>query len=101
MVAFALPAFAATVSIQRAFGIDPDAQQAWRVSEWIATAASVGLLAALGGVAFFALLVERFDPLTAVVHSDSSLARSPGRMRHRSSRTPARSGYCASLFGQH
>jgi hypothetical protein len=67
MVAFALPAFAATVSIQRALGLDPDAQPAWRASEWIATAASVGLLAALGGVAFFALLVERFDPFTAVL----------------------------------
>jgi len=67
MVAFALPVFAATVAVQRAFGIDPDAQPAWRASEWIATAASVGLLAALGGVAFFALLVERFDPLTAVL----------------------------------
>jgi hypothetical protein len=67
MVVFALPAFAATVSIQRVLGIDPDGQAAWRVSEWIATAASVGLLAALGGVAFFALLVERFDPLTAVL----------------------------------
>jgi len=67
MVVAALPAFAVTVWIQQLLGIDPDAQPGWRVSEWIATAASVGLLAALGGVAFFALLAERFDPLTAVI----------------------------------
>jgi hypothetical protein len=67
MVLAALPAFATTVWIQQMLGIDPDAQPAWRVSEWTATAASVGLLAALGGVAFFALLIERFDPLTAVI----------------------------------
>ena len=36
-------------------------RRGWRVSEWIATAGSVGLLAALGGVAFFALLTPRFD----------------------------------------
>ena len=67
MVLAALPAFATTVWIQQMLGIDPDAQPAWRVSEWLATAGSVGLLAALGGVAFFALLIERFDPLTAVI----------------------------------
>lgn len=67
MVAMALPAFALSVWIQQALGIDPDSQPAWRVSEWIATAGSVGMLAALGGLAFFALLIERFDPLTAVI----------------------------------
>jgi hypothetical protein len=67
MVALALPAFAMTVWIQQALGIDPDSPAAWRVSEWIATAGSIGLLAALGGVAFFALLLGRFDPLTAVI----------------------------------
>jgi hypothetical protein len=67
IVAVALPAFAATVWVQRKMGLDPDAQPAWRVSEWIATVSSVGLLAAVGGLAFFALLVERFNPLTAVI----------------------------------
>ena len=67
MVVAALPAFAVTVWIQQLLGIDPDGQPGWRASEWIATAASVGVLAALGGVAFFALLAERFDPLTAVI----------------------------------
>jgi hypothetical protein len=67
MAALALPSFAVTVWVQRMLGVDPDAQPGWRWSEWIATAASVGLLAALGGVAFFALLIERFDPLTAVL----------------------------------
>ena len=56
MVALALPPFALTVWIQRLLGVDPDAQPGWRVSEWIATAASVGALSALGGVAFFSML---------------------------------------------
>jgi hypothetical protein len=63
MVVAALPAFALTVWIQQALGIDPDSEPASRVSGWIATAGSVGLLAAVGGVAFFALLVERVEEL--------------------------------------
>jgi hypothetical protein len=63
----ALPAFAATVGAQKVVGVDPDAPGATRISAWIATAGSVGLLAALGGVAFYALLITRFDALTAVI----------------------------------
>ena len=67
MVFFALPSFALTVAVQKLFGVDPDSPPAGRVSQWIATAASVGLLAALGGLAFFALLRTRVDTFTAVV----------------------------------
>lgn len=67
MVVFALPSFALTVGVQKVLGVDPDSPPAGRVSAWIATAASVGLLTALGGVAFFALLRNRFDTLTAVL----------------------------------
>ena len=67
MVLFALPSFALTVAVQKLLGVDPDSPSAGRVSQWIATAASVGLLAALGGVAFFALLRTRFDALTSVL----------------------------------
>jgi hypothetical protein len=67
MVVVALPSFALTVWFQKLLGVDPDQLPGWRVSEWIATAGSVGLLTALGGVAFFELLRLRFDPLTAVV----------------------------------
>jgi hypothetical protein len=67
ILVLALPSFAITVWIQQAMGIDPDSPSASRVSTWIATAGSIGLLAALGGVAFFALLRARFDPLTAVL----------------------------------
>ena len=67
MVLFALPSFALTVAVQKLIGIDPDSPPAGRVSEWIATAASVGLLAAAGGVAFCALVSSRFDRLTAVL----------------------------------
>lgn len=65
--ALALPAFAATVWIQELLGVDPDGPSAWRVSEWIATASSMGLVAALGGLAFFAMLRHRFDALTAII----------------------------------
>ena len=67
MVLFALPSFALTVGVQKMLGVDPDSLPAGRVSQWIATAASVGLLAALGGVAFFALLRTRFDTVTTLV----------------------------------
>jgi hypothetical protein len=67
MVVAALPSFALTVAVQKALGMDPDAAPAARWSEWIATAFSVGLLAALGGVAFQQLLAERFGALTAVL----------------------------------
>lgn len=67
MALAALPAFAVTAGIQKLLGIDPDAPPATRVSAWIATAFSVGLLAAAGGVAFYALLLEKFNALIAVL----------------------------------
>jgi hypothetical protein len=67
MVVAALPAFALTVWMQQLSGVDPDGDGGWRVSAWIATAGSVGLLAAFGGVAFFELLRARFDVLTALI----------------------------------
>lgn len=63
----ALPAFALTVWGQQARGIDPDSKPARRWSEWTATAGSIGILAALGGVAFFALTEARLGTLTAVI----------------------------------
>ena len=59
MTVLALPAFTAAVQVQRMLGIDPDAQHPWAVSQWIATTFSVGIVVALGGVAFFALLRSR------------------------------------------
>ena len=56
IVVAALPAFAITAAAQRAAGVDPSSPTAWRLSEWVATVASVGLLAALGGTAFFLTL---------------------------------------------
>jgi hypothetical protein len=67
MMVAALPAFAITVWTQKAMGIDPDGDKGRRVSEWIATAFSIGLIAALGGVAFFALISAQFDRVSAVV----------------------------------
>lgn len=62
IVAMALPSFAVTAWLQRLIGVDPDSPAGWRVSQWIATAGSVGLVAALGGACFFLLLL---DPLGA------------------------------------
>lgn len=67
MTLAALPAFAATVAIQKAMGIDPDHERAKKVSDWIATSLSVGVLAALGGVAFFALISTDIAPVPAVI----------------------------------
>jgi hypothetical protein len=67
MTVAALPSFAIVVTIQRALGVDPDASPATRWSEWIATACSVGAIAALGGVAFYVLLEAKFGALTAII----------------------------------
>jgi hypothetical protein len=66
-VLFALPAFSATVFVQQRAGVDPDSAQGWRVSNWIATAGSIGVIAAAGGVAFFAALRRRMTAFAAVV----------------------------------
>ena len=63
----ALPAFSATVAVQRMMGVDPDSESAWRVSEWVATSSSVAILAALGGVAFFSLLAAPLGGPLALV----------------------------------
>lgn len=67
IVLMALPAFAATVAAQRSAGVDPDSPEGWRVSNWTATAGSVGILAAMGGVAFFSLLRHRMSGLAALI----------------------------------
>ena len=67
IVLAALPSFAITAAIQKAIGIDPDSAPAMRWSEWIATAFSVGLITAVGGVAFYALLEAKFGAVTAVI----------------------------------
>jgi hypothetical protein len=67
MALIALPSFAATVAVQKMMGLDPDAAPSTRWSEWIATALSVGLLAAIGGVAFYAMVERKFGALTAVI----------------------------------
>ena len=67
IVLMAIPTFATTVMAQRLAGIDPDSAEGWRVSQWVATAGSVGALAALGGVAFFALLRRELGVPIALV----------------------------------
>jgi len=67
VVLMALPSFAATATVQRRMGLDPDAPEAWRVSQWVATAGSVGVVTALGGAAYFLLLSARFGTPLALV----------------------------------
>ena len=67
IVVMALPAFTATVVAQRLAGIDPDSPEAWRVSNWTATAGSVAIVAAMGGVAFFSLLRNRMNNSAALI----------------------------------
>jgi hypothetical protein len=67
MALLALPAFAITAWIEQRAGVDPDGQPGQRIAEWVTTAGSIGLLAALGGVAFFSLIKARADALTAVL----------------------------------
>ena len=67
IVLLALPAFSATVFAQQIAGIDPDAPEAWRVSNWTSTAGSIGVLAAAGGVAFFAAMRMRMTALAALI----------------------------------
>ena len=67
LVLMAMPTFSATVAAERLIGMDPDSPEGWRLSQWVATAGSVGLLAALGGVAFFALLVPQLGVPIALV----------------------------------
>lgn len=67
IVVAALPAFAATAWTQRVIGIDPDSAEGRRVSQWIATAGSVGLLAAAGGTCFFLLLLGRLGAPLALL----------------------------------
>jgi hypothetical protein len=62
----ALPAFAVTVAAQRVLGVDPDREAGWEFSQWLTTACSVSLLAALGGVAFFSLLRRSMSPHRAL-----------------------------------
>jgi hypothetical protein len=76
IVVFALPAFTASTAAQRRAGIDPDAPDAWRVSNWIATAGSVGLVSAAGGVAFFAALRRRMTASPPVSPSHPNIRRS-------------------------
>ena len=67
MVAAALPAFAITAGVQKILGLDPDAAPATRWSEWVTTVFSVGLLTAIGGVAFYALIESKFGTPTALI----------------------------------
>jgi hypothetical protein len=67
IVVTALPAFVVTTWVQRLIGSDPDSPGAWRVSQWVATAASVGLLAAAGGAAFFQLLLRPLGAAAALL----------------------------------
>jgi hypothetical protein len=59
IVFLALPAFAVSAGILNLLDIPLVSPRGWRISSWIATAGSVGVITALGGVAMF-LFLHRF-----------------------------------------
>ena len=59
ITALAWPAFAATVAVQRAMGIDPDGEAGWATSAWVTTALSVGVITALIGAPLLLALLHR------------------------------------------
>jgi hypothetical protein len=67
MVLLALPSFAAVVAIEKIAGLDPEQPPGRRFAEWAATVFSIGVITALGGTAFFALISTRADASTAVL----------------------------------
>jgi hypothetical protein len=71
MVFLALPAFAAAAGILHVLDVPLDSPKGWLASDWIATAGSVGLITALGGVAMFVFLCglveQRYAFLTTYV----------------------------------
>jgi len=63
----ALPAFSVAVLLLSAFSIPLDSPLGWHISDWMATAGSVGLITALGGVAIFSLLHRFLRPREALL----------------------------------
>ncbi|MCL4180020.1 MAG: hypothetical protein KJ072_20015 [Verrucomicrobia bacterium] len=66
-VAVALLPFALAVAVLGVAGIDLGSDVGWLISSWIASAGSIGLVTALGGVAMFAWLSRHVPPRSALV----------------------------------
>lgn len=66
-VVLALPGFAVAAKTLQHRGIQLDSDSGWLFSSWIATALSISLMTALGGVAIFAWLSKRLPHRTALV----------------------------------
>lgn len=62
-----IPAFLESNAILRIRGIDLDSSSGWAISNWITTIGSVALLAALGGLALWHLLLRWVRRRTALV----------------------------------
>jgi hypothetical protein len=67
IVFLALPAFAVAKVVLEARGIPLDSPAGWQASSWIASVGSVGVITALGGVAFFLFLTRLVGQRTALV----------------------------------
>lgn len=63
----ALPAFLLADAALKVTHIDLDSPSGWTISQWVATAGSVGLLTALGGVCFFLFLCEHMRTKSALI----------------------------------
>lgn len=65
--ALALPAYLFSAGLLTVAGVDPESGKAWNISHWITSAGSVGLITALGGVAFFLFLLRFLKPKIALI----------------------------------
>lgn len=67
IVVLALPAYLISAGILSLAGVDAESGTAWNTSHWITSAGSVGLLTALGGMAFFFFLLRFLKPKYALI----------------------------------
>lgn len=67
IVFLALPAFTTSLGILKLFDIPHDSPRGWRISSWITTVGSVGLITALGGAAMFLFLCRFFNKNNALI----------------------------------
>lgn len=67
VVLLAFPAFTISAAIVHVFGIDIDQGKGWQITEWAATAGSLGILLSIAGTFLFYLLSKRVGQVGALI----------------------------------
>ncbi|MEE8170126.1 MAG: hypothetical protein V3T70_06220, partial [Phycisphaerae bacterium] len=70
----ALPAYAMLCGVERAIGVDADSWRSVTVNAWLTTVLSVGLIGALGGIAFLRVSRRWFPQAPPRAHVAATLA---------------------------